>query len=88
MAASSGVICGAGFETPSEALYLGKPLLAVPMRGQLGVTVLDVFSTEVIPSLRAWLEERPVVDVYYPDDSQRIVRRVLESALRPLQKAQ
>ena len=100
MAASSGVICGAGFETPSEALYLGKPLLAVPMRGQfeqqcnavalrqMGVTVLDVFSTEVIPSLRAWLEERPVVDVYYPDDSQRIVRRALESALRPLQKAQ
>jgi hypothetical protein len=42
----------------------------------------------VIPSLRAWLEERPVVDVYYPDDSQRIVRRALESALRPLQKAQ
>jgi hypothetical protein len=48
---------------------------------------LDVFSTDVIPALSSWLEERPVVDVHYPDDSQRLVRRALESALRPLQKA-
>lgn len=29
-----GIICNAGFETPAEALYLGKKLLVVPMRGQ------------------------------------------------------
>lgn len=31
---SKGVVCGAGFELPSEAIYLGKKLLAIPIRGQ------------------------------------------------------
>ncbi|MDQ4141665.1 MAG: glycosyl transferase, partial [Bacteroidota bacterium] len=34
LATSAGVLCGAGFETPAEALYLGKKLLAVPMKSQ------------------------------------------------------
>jgi uncharacterized protein (TIGR00661 family) len=28
------IITGAGFETPAEAMYLGKKLLAIPIRGQ------------------------------------------------------
>ncbi|MDZ7648230.1 MAG: hypothetical protein U5K54_14210 [Cytophagales bacterium] len=32
MASSTGVLCGAGFETPAEALYLRKKLLVVPMK--------------------------------------------------------
>ena len=31
---SSGVITGAGFETPAEALYLGKKLMCIPIKGQ------------------------------------------------------
>jgi uncharacterized protein (TIGR00661 family) len=34
MIESNGVITGAGFETPAETLYLGKKLLALPIRGQ------------------------------------------------------
>ena len=34
MIESTGVITGAGFETPAETLYLGKKLLALPIRGQ------------------------------------------------------
>ena len=30
---SEGILTNAGFETPSEALFLGKKLLAVPMTG-------------------------------------------------------
>ena len=30
----TGILCGAGFETPAEALYLKKKLLAIPMKGQ------------------------------------------------------
>ena len=30
MASANGVLCGAGFETPAEALYLGKSLMVVP----------------------------------------------------------
>lgn len=31
---SAGIVTNAGFETPSEALFLGKKILAVPMKGQ------------------------------------------------------
>jgi len=30
----SGIITGGGFETPAEALHLGKKILAIPIRGQ------------------------------------------------------
>lgn len=34
IASSAGVLCGAGFETPSEALFLKKKLLVIPMDNQ------------------------------------------------------
>lgn len=34
LCAARGVICNAGFELVSEALYLGKPVLAKPVQGQ------------------------------------------------------
>lgn len=92
MSNSSGVICGAGFETPSEALYLGKPLLTIPMRGQfeqqcnayalkqMGVAVLDEFSNASLRNLADWLEKRPVIKVNYPDESKKLVQRALEYA--------
>ncbi len=30
----TGVLCGAGFETPAEALFLKKKLMVIPMKGQ------------------------------------------------------
>jgi uncharacterized protein (TIGR00661 family) len=34
MASSKGVLCGAGFETPAEALFLKKKLAVIPMKMQ------------------------------------------------------
>lgn len=34
MATSKGILCGAGFETPAEALHMGKKLMVIPMKGQ------------------------------------------------------
>ena len=34
MAGAAGVLCGAGFETPAEALYLHKKLMVIPMKNQ------------------------------------------------------
>ena len=34
MAWSKGILCGAGFETPAEALFLKKKLMVIPMKGQ------------------------------------------------------
>jgi uncharacterized protein (TIGR00661 family) len=50
-----GVLCGAGFELPAEALYLGKKLLVIPMKGQFeqqcNAASLKEFGITVLPEL-------------------------------------
>jgi uncharacterized protein (TIGR00661 family) len=63
-----GIITGGGFETPAEALYLGKRLMCIPIRGQyeqlcnaaalkkLGVTILEDADTDHFASdILQWL---------------------------------
>ena len=96
MASSNGVLCGAGFETPSEALFLGKPLLVVPMKGQfeqqcnaaalaqMGVTTMPEFGAQSVETLRAWLDESKTVAVDYPDESREILLQALEGSKAPV----
>ena len=89
MASSNGVLCGAGFETPSEALFLGKSLLVVPMKGQfeqqcnaaalaqMGVTTMPEFGHQSVDVLRAWLHESKTVVVDYPDESLEVIEQAL-----------
>jgi uncharacterized protein (TIGR00661 family) len=73
----SGIICGAGFETPAEALQLGKKILAIPIKGQyeqycnaaalnrLGInTLLSPQSLEP-KHITNWLETAAVVHIDY-----------------------
>lgn len=67
-AKADGVVSNAGFTTTSEALYLEKPLLVVPMRGQIeqrynaaalrqmGVTILKSFDVAATSKINNWLE--------------------------------
>jgi uncharacterized protein (TIGR00661 family) len=89
MAWSSGVICGAGFETPAEALYLKKKLLVVPMKGQyeqtcnaeslkqLGIKVLPTFNKKMISSILQWIENDVIIDVDFPDRTQFIIDEII-----------
>lgn len=89
MAASAGVLCGAGFETPAEALFLGKKLLVIPMKNQyeqqLNAAALDKMGVTVIKSLKPkydaviqdWIDNGEVIPVNYPDMTQKIVDRVV-----------
>ncbi len=89
MAFSAGVLCGAGFETPAEALYMGKKLLVVPMKNQyeqhLNAASLAKMGVPVIKSLKAkheqaissWLQSGTVIPVEYPDRTQEIVNFVV-----------
>ncbi|RYY11662.1 MAG: glycosyl transferase, partial [Chitinophagaceae bacterium] len=89
MASSSGVICGAGFETPSEALFLGKKLAVVPMKDQyeqhlnaailkeMGVTVINKLKSGM-DDLGAWISMGDVIKVDYPDHAQEIVDRIIK----------
>lgn len=89
MASSTGILCGAGFETPAEALYLNKKLMVVPMKNQyeqhlnaaalekMGVPVLPILSAKYLEDLHNWLDRPNTVSVDYPDHTQDIVDQIL-----------
>ncbi len=90
MAESSGVLCGAGFETPAEALYLGKKLLVIPMKNQyeqhLNAASLEEIGVPVIKSLKkkseldieSWLNAKSKVNVDYQDCTAEIVENIVK----------
>ncbi len=89
MASSTGVLCGAGFETPAEALFLGKKLLVIPMKNQyeqqlnaaalksMGVPVIKSLKSKYGPVVKEWLENGTVIPVDYPDRTQEIVDMIV-----------
>ncbi len=93
MAASSGVLCGAGFETPAEALYLGKKLLVIPMKNQYeqhlnaaalkekGVTVVKSLKEKHQHIIAGWLENGKEIPVDFRDRTQEIVKMIVEKHL-------
>ena len=90
MATCEGVICGAGFETPAEALFMRKKLLVIPMKGQyeqlcnaaalkeMGVPVLKTFKTGNAEKIVEWIENGKVIEVNYPDNTEEIINNILE----------
>ena len=90
LVSSHGVICGAGFETPAEALFLNKKLLVIPMKNQyeqhcnaaalqqLGVPVLKSLKEKHLPLIQEWLENEERVDVNYPDSTEPIIDHILK----------
>lgn len=86
-----GLLCGAGFDTPSEALYLGKKLLVVPMKGQyeqhcnaealrrLGVPVAKKIDKDFNNVLENWVNSSQTYRVEYDDDLPSIIESVLET---------
>lgn len=85
-----GIICGAGFETPAEALYLGKKMMVVPMSNQfeqqcnatalqkMGIPVLEKFSSGSVKTISDWLHTGKSLMVNYPDETEKILDRVLQ----------
>ncbi|MFY7944561.1 MAG: glycosyltransferase family protein [Crocinitomicaceae bacterium] len=84
-----GVICGAGFELPSEALFLKKKLLVVPMLGQyeqacnaeslrkMGITVLPSFELLHHRTIKNWIENGKIIDIDYPDCTEEILQKLI-----------
>jgi uncharacterized protein (TIGR00661 family) len=89
LASSEGVICGAGFETPAEALFMKKKLMVVPMKGQfeqqcnaaalkeMGVPVLKSFKPGNSDKIKRWIEKGNVVKVDYPDNTEKIINKII-----------
>lgn len=90
LASSAGVICGAGFETPAEALFMRKKLMVIPMKGQyeqqcnaaalkeMGIPVLKSLKTGNRDRIKNWIENSNIVEVDFPDNTERIINQIIE----------
>ncbi|AZJ31280.1 conserved hypothetical protein [Tenacibaculum mesophilum] len=89
MASAKGIICGAGFATPTEALYLRKKLLVIPMKNQyeqqcnavtlkeMGVTVVKKLSKKQLPKIEKWINSNKIVEVHYPDVTEDMLDAII-----------
>ncbi|MDP2540894.1 glycosyl transferase [Tenacibaculum discolor] len=89
MASAKGVICGAGFATPTEALYLRKKLLVIPMKNQyeqqcnavtlkeMGVTVVKKLSKKQLPKIEKWINTNKIIEVHYPDVTEDMLDAII-----------
>ncbi|WP_209401387.1 glycosyltransferase family protein [Pseudozobellia sp. WGM2] len=92
MASSKGVLCGAGFETPAEALHMQKKLMVIPMKGQyeqqcnaaalkeMGVPVIKSLKMKHVDKIRNWIDSENHLDIHYPDITEQIIDQVLQEA--------
>ena len=89
MATSYGVLTGGGFETPAEALYMGKKLLSIPMTNQyeqlcnaaalkeMGVRVLKKIDHQFTSAVKDWLLHAEIPKVYYPNEIGEIISAII-----------
>lgn len=91
MASSLGVLCNAGFGTTSEALFLKKKLLVIPMKKQyeqncnaemlksMGVKVIKKLNSHNLYKVKDWIKEQNNVKVDYPDQTKEIINTIVEN---------
>lgn len=89
MAGSAGVLCGAGFEGPAEAMFLGKKVMVIPMEQQyeqqcnaaamaeMGVPVIKTLSRKYYSKIRWWLMDDKAITVNFPDNAATVVAELM-----------
>ncbi|MEY4593808.1 MAG: hypothetical protein RIQ47_218 [Bacteroidota bacterium] len=85
-----GLLSNAGFGATSEALFLGKKLLVVPMKTQyeqhcnaamlesMGITVLKSIKQKHADTISSWLDSDRKIDVDYPSNAKEIINTIVE----------
>ena len=91
IASCEGVLCNAGFGTASEALFLQKKLLVIPMKKQfeqacnaamlkeMGVSVVKKLNLKNLPKIENWIENGAPIPVDYPDNAAQIVDLIVQN---------
>ena len=86
-----GILCGAGFETPAEALFLQKKLMVIPMKGQyeqqcnaaalreMGIPIVKSLKKKHHLKINDWLESDQSITVDYPDKTEEIIDEVIKN---------
>jgi uncharacterized protein (TIGR00661 family) len=87
-----GIITGAGFETPAEALYLQKKILALPIKGQyeqlcnaaalekLGVKTIKTIDNTFASTFCNWVNNNNQTIVDYTKSTETIVDAMMAEA--------
>jgi uncharacterized protein (TIGR00661 family) len=85
----AGIITGAGFETPAEALYLEKKMIAIPIQGQyeqqcnaaalrrLGVITLEKLDENFKTIFFNWVNNTRIPSISYAHSTESIVNYVM-----------
>ena len=87
----AGILCTAGFETPAEAIFMGKKLCVIPMKNQYeqacNAAFLTTLKVRVLPELRnqltqlkEWLNESQPLQINYPNVTQEILEQIISTA--------
>ena len=88
---SAGIITGAGFETPAEALQLEKKLMVIPIRGQyeqmcnaaaleqLGVKCVDRLDGSFVNAFHEWRQSSSQKMIEYGDVAPQLISSLLEN---------
>lgn len=94
LASCTGLLTGGGFEGPAEALFLGKKVLMIPMRGQyeqqcnalsaskLGVEVIHTIGPDFVQRINNWLANDKRIVVDFPDETAQIVDNMVKQYAR------
>ncbi len=84
----SGLITGGGFETPAEAIHLGKKIMSIPIRGQyeqlcnaaalqnIGITVLKKIEEDFKKQFYDWLLKPSEIQIDYSNTIPLILKRL------------
>ena len=98
MGGAAGILCGAGFETPAEAMYLGKKLLVIPMKQQIeqhcnaaalktmGIAVIKSLNKKNAGRIKSWLDAGVTISINYPDNTEEIIDLLISRHLAASRK--
>lgn len=94
LASSTGLLTGGGFESPAEALFLGKQLMIIPMTNQyeqqcnaaalsmLGVPVVKHIRKGFSDALQDWLRCHGNISIDFPNQTENIIEDILKSSFK------
>lgn len=86
LANSTGVLCNAGFELPSEALYLKKKLFVIPIKKQieqecnaLALKEIGVITSKKLDFnlIEMWTKSDKIVTVNYQNNIEKVIEEIV-----------
>ena len=88
-----GLITGAGFETPAEALYMGKKLMVFPLKGQyeqqcnaraleeFNAVSLNGFDEEFPKHFENWIAQNNICKLTINNTTEEIISKVVNNEI-------